>query len=168
LQGRIACCRSPLHSRRRLALPRSRRITAHAATTAPAPPRSRGHSDVPDDVMRRAIGIGAREIASPRRTASGGRGMMTARPIIRICLPARSWRIQAAPRATDASERDPPSTVPAVSATPAVPTESRGMNRQAKSTASAREERLPRRLRARLLKRGPYRPRTDDPEDAPS
>jgi hypothetical protein len=93
---------------------------------------------------------------------------MTARPIIRISLPARSWRIQASSRAAGASERDTPSMVPAVSVTPAVPSRFPAINRQAKSTASAREERLPTRLRARLLKRGPYRPRTDDPEDAPS
>jgi hypothetical protein len=91
---------------------------------------------------------------------------MTARPFIRVSLPARSWRIQASSRAAGASERDTPATAPAVSATPAVPSDSPSISRQARKTL-AREERLPRHLRARLLKPGLYRPRTDDPKDAP-
>jgi hypothetical protein len=86
---------------------------------------------------------------------------MTDRPIIRISTPVRSWRILTSSRTGDASERNIPPRVSTISTTRVAPASSPNVNHQVRPEGAATEDRLPRRLKARLLRPGPYRPRTD-------
>jgi hypothetical protein len=83
---------------------------------------------------------------------------MKDRPIIRLSRPVQSWRILKSSASSDAPERGIPPTARAVSAIIAAPAPPKDISGQTEPKTVVSEDRLPRHLKARLLKPGPYRP----------
>ncbi len=93
-----------------------------------------------------------------RLSAHDGRRTMKDRLIIRLSRPVQSWSILTSSPPSDAPERGIPPTARAVSAIIAAPAPSKDVSGQTEPKTVVREDRLPRHLRARLLRPGPYRP----------